>query len=94
MTAENELLPVGSVVDLDGVPFPVVIVGRGQLRNDGSIWDYLGYPYPEGFITDRESLLFSRDQIKEVRFVGLKSKSDEDLVLEIEKALGKIGTSN
>ena len=45
----KELLPIGSVVTLQGTAKKVMIIGILQMQQEsGKLYDYLGVPYPEG----------------------------------------------
>jgi hypothetical protein len=76
----DKFLPVGSVVLLDGGDKRVVIIGRGgRAKTTDDHWDYLGCPYPEGYIGDDNSYVFNHDQIARVFFIGLQD--EEELAL-------------
>ncbi len=73
MKIEN-LLPIGSVVRLTDAKKKVVIMGIMPVKHmpDGEdiIYDYLGVPYPEGYMTQETGLLFNHDKIDEIIFEG------------------------
>lgn len=96
----NELLPVGSVVLLDGAIKKIVIIGIMQVKHmeDGSdvIYDYLGVPYPEGYMGMDTGLLFNHEKIKEIFFMGYSNDERDSFVSviqmmmdETDKYLGK-----
>jgi len=70
----KKLLPLGSVVLLEGVKKRVMIYGRLQKKigETEEIFDYIGCPYPEGNISPSESILFNENQIKMVFFLGFQ----------------------
>lgn len=83
----SRLLPVGSVVAVAEAGAPLVVIGRALRDADGLVWDYLGAPYPEGLIDADHSLLFSRDKVEKVYFMGLRSARDDALVKAIDEYL-------
>jgi len=81
----DKYLPIGSVVLLEGGKKRVVIIGRGQRdRASDRTWDYLGCPYPEGFLGEEFAYLFEHEQIERIFFVGFQD--GEELALQ-EKLL-------
>ena len=81
------LIPVGSVVALEGAPVPLVVVGRAMRDGGGRVWDYLAVPYPEGVVDPERSLLFQRSEIREVLFEGCRSERDRALAGAIDAYL-------
>lgn len=81
---KDELLPVGSIVLLKDATRKVVIIGFGVVENGSDeIWDYLGAAYPIGVISSDNSLLFNRNQIEKVIFVGYSDDEDKEIRKEI-----------
>lgn len=77
----DKYLPVGSVVLLEGGEKRVVIIGRGGRDQSTDLkWDYLGCPYPEGYIGDDYSYVFNHDRIARVFFIGFQD--EEELALQ------------
>ena len=70
----NELLPIGSVVYTGNNSKQLFIVGYGFRNKEGKMFDYIGFPYPEGFLSKKINFLFDRENIREVSFKGF---SDE-----------------
>ena len=65
----NGLLPVGSVVRLEGGDTLVMVIGF-QPRFDDVQADYLGVVYPQGLVSDDAALAFDTDAVAEVVFRG------------------------
>ena len=85
----HNLLPVGSVVLLEGGEKRVMICGRIQVRGgENRIYDYSACYYPEGILDPSEMFFFNHDQIEAVHFIGFQDKEE----LEFRKnVLGKLG---
>lgn len=67
----KDLLPIGSVVTLQGTAKKVMIIGILQMQPDtGRLYDYLGVPYPEGFVSAKKNLVFNHELINDVVFTG------------------------
>lgn len=63
------LLPVGSVVRLQGADALVMVLGF-QPQLDDVHADYLGVAYPQGLVSDDAALAFDADAIAEVVYQG------------------------
>ena len=82
-------LPIGTVVQLGNMKQKVMIVGRQQINNeeDGRVYDYSGYLYPQGMDGD-DVYLFDADQIVLVYHLGYQDLDEihqKFLVVEIAK---------
>lgn len=69
------LLPIGSVVLLEGAQMLTMIVGLNQVRAEEveaptKVFDYVGVPYPLGFTAPDEMYRFDREAIDVVYNVG------------------------
>lgn len=77
---KKRLLPLGSVVMLKGGETPLLIYGRAQMaQEDGSVWDYIGCPYPYGHIDANHTYLFNHDQINTLMFIGYQTPAEEKM---------------
>ena len=66
-----EWLPVGSLVSLNDAERLYLIAGVMVWDAKGrKFWDYMGYPYPEGFADDTPDAFFNKDMIDGVVQVG------------------------
>ena len=67
----KDLLPIGSVVTIQGATKKLMIIGILQKQQDtGRLFDYLAVPYPEGFVSAKRNLLFNHEIINDVVFTG------------------------
>ena len=69
----KSLLPIGSVVLLEGGQKRLMICGR--LQTDvatGQSYDYCGCCYPDGIINSRELYMFNNENIKKLFFIGFQ----------------------
>jgi len=68
---KSQFLPVGSVVTLKGAQKKLTVIGSSVKRNeDDKIYDYIGLPYPEGYIDSETMFLFMAEDIEDVNFLG------------------------
>ncbi|MFS0635122.1 DUF4176 domain-containing protein [Mesobacillus foraminis] len=80
MEKDQTLLPIGTVVSLNNLNQPMMIYGRMQTQNGAeSIWDYVGCPYPLGFISKEYNVFFDHKQIEAVLFKGYESPQEQEL---------------
>lgn len=67
----KDLLPVGSVVLLKDATKKLMIIGILQVNpSENKIYDYLGVPYPEGFVGADNNFLFNHTDINDIIFTG------------------------
>lgn len=71
MFRTDEWLPIGSVVHVEDTNRLLMIAGAMQRDEEtGRIWDYMGYPYPEGNMDPLKGLLFDRSAVDGVYSIG------------------------
>jgi hypothetical protein len=89
----KDLLPVGSVVLLNGADKRLMIYGVLQLNpEDGVQYDYLGCLYPEGYVGLEQTYLFNSDDIQNVEFVGFASDEHQQFVERLAQILQESDT--
>ena len=67
----KNLLPLGSVITLEEATKDIMIIGtQVKVEDDDKVYDYLGVPYPEGFIDSEMLLMFMHEDIEKVSFIG------------------------
>lgn len=71
MLTTEQWLPLGSVVHLAGSDDLVTIFGYMQQDlNTGLVWDYFGLVHPVGFTEPGNDIMFDRDSIDGVMYLG------------------------
>ena len=71
MVKWNGLLPLGSIVLLNGSDKRMQIVG--QLQADAvshEVYDYAAVPFPEGYIDENELAMFQHEDIRLINAIG------------------------
>ncbi len=91
----KELLPVGSVVLLQGATKKTIIIGIMQIKEgeENKTYDYIGVPYPEGFLGKDSAYLFNREHINDVIFTGYDNPERQgflELAEQIFKEAAKV----
>lgn len=70
-TEIDDLLPIGSVVNVFDYEHRVMIIGIKQLcLDDNNEYDYAAVPYPEGQIGVESQVLFNNENITNISFIG------------------------
>lgn len=78
----KELLPIGSIILLEGGQKRMMIYGVKQTKGDtGELYDYIGVIYPEGNIGQQGQFLFNHEDISQVFFRGYEDE-ERDAFLE------------
>lgn len=82
------LLPNGTIVLLKGGNKRLMIYGRKQLvvgedkagtEEDGEVmYDYLGVPYPEGYINQEYTYVFNHTDIIDIIYRGYEDEEEEE----------------
>ncbi|AJI09668.1 TPA: DUF4176 domain-containing protein [Bacillus cereus] len=71
-----KLFPIGSVVKLKELNQPVMVIGRMIISADKHDFDYVGVPYPVGYLGDEKVLRFNHDKIVEEMHRGYMTESE------------------
>lgn len=73
---KKEILPLGSVVLLNGGTKKVMIIGYCMKTPEkpNKMYDYCGCVFPEGVLRSDVTCVFDHEQIKEVCFSGFKNE--------------------
>ena len=78
MNNVKELLPLGSVVLLEGGVKKTMIIGIKQTSKDrNEEYDYLGVMFPEGSFGEGSQFFFNHETIREVIFRGYENDESE-----------------
>lgn len=82
----KELLPIGSVVLLEGGEKRLMIFGIKQTEQETGVeYDYIGVMYPEGNMGQGSQFLFNHEQIKEIYFKGCEDEERNVFIDNLEK---------
>lgn len=88
----NHLLPVGSVVQLKNSTAKVMIAGylpTGPSR-PGYVWDYSGFKFPLGYMSDDEIYCFDQGQIEIIMALGYQDREQFLFIDKLERASEKV----
>lgn len=87
----KELLPIGSVVLLEGGEKKLMIFGVKQTAGEEE-YDYISVIYPEGNLgNDEGQFFFQHKDIKEVIFRGYEDDEREDFIERLADFYAKQG---
>lgn len=82
----KNFLPIGSVVTLKEATKKLMIIGISIKRQgDENTYDYIGTPYPEGYIDSETMFLFMHNDIDVVDFVGFINSEAQVFRKQFEK---------
>ena len=88
MTTIKDLMPIGSVVRLREAEKTLMIIGIKQRNEEkGTVKDYIGVLYPEGYLNREVFFTFDQEDIKETLFEGYHSEDQEDFLDQVSKVL-------
>lgn len=85
----NEFLPIGSIVILNGGAKKLMINGYGGISSDtpNKIYDYTGVLYPEGQLKYDNVYLFNKSDIAKVYFKGYVDDEGKAYINNFEKII-------
>lgn len=67
----KRLLPIGSVISLNGAKKKLMIIGASvKVEDTYTTYDYIALPFPEGYLDNEKMFLFYAKDIEEVHFLG------------------------
>ena len=77
----NELLPIGSIVLLEGAEKKLMIFGVGQTQlEENKDFDYIGVVYPEGNMGEGSQFLFNHSDKEEIVFRGYEDEERDNFL--------------
>ncbi len=86
-------LPIGTVVSLEEATKKLMIIGQSvQLEGNEQVFDYIGVPYPEGYIDSETMFLFMHKDIKEAHYIGYVNAEAQIFRTAYNEALKTQGT--
>lgn len=92
MNQKKVYLPIGTVVLLKDATRKVVIIGYAISENGSNeVWDYLGCAYPVGVISSDSNLLFNKEQIGKIVFMGYADEEGEKFSKDLENNMRLLG---
>jgi hypothetical protein len=85
----DNMLNIGTVVQVKGSVKPVMIIGYMVVDDDG-IHDYLGCLYPIGVLDSKHNLVFNSDDIKMVIENGYSDGTEIEIKKEHLNAFNEV----
>lgn len=86
----KDLLPVGSVVLLKDATKKLMIIGILQVKPDEhKVYDYLGVPYPEGYVGAENNFLFNHTDINDLIFKGYTNPERDIFIKAMDMLYGQ-----
>lgn len=84
---DNKYLPIGTICTVKNKNRKYMIIGYYSLKYSGSVkmYDYTGYPYPEGKLLETEAIAFNHSDIVNVDYLGYKSDIFDNFNLSLLK---------
>ncbi|MBQ1290297.1 MAG: DUF4176 domain-containing protein [Lachnospiraceae bacterium] len=74
----NSLLPIGSVVRVQGSEALLLVTGTNVSDPAGNIYDYQACFYPVGFLSEDQLAAFNHTDIEEIYAVGYLDEESRD----------------
>ena len=91
MQQVGELLPVGSIVLLKGGTKKTMIMGVLQTDEEHpeTVYDYMGIPYPEGYMGEESVYLFQHENINDIVLRGYENPERDEMIQVLEMIIEK-----
>ncbi len=89
----KDLLPIGTVVTLQGGVRKIMIIGVKTTMKDNPevIYDYIGVLYPEGFLGDEGNFMFNHSDINDIIFRGYNNPERENFLNYLDQSYTEDG---
>lgn len=88
MKNAKDLMPIGSVVCLKETEKKLMIIGIKQLNEEkGTVKDYIGVMYPEGYLNKEVFFTFDQEDVEETIFEGYRSREQETFLEQVSEVL-------
>lgn len=87
------LLPIGSVVMLDGGTHRVMVTGYAQRKvsdPEHKLFDYAGCLHPEGMISADQTILFNHSAVRTIYALGYTDDNSQAFIRNAETQLAAI----
>lgn len=78
MFSYERVLPIGTVVLLKDAKKRGMILGyqRKLANGDDHVYDYCACPFPEGYISPRQTFVFDHSQIDRIIYMGFQNSEE------------------
>ena len=89
----GDFLPIGSVVKLKEADKRLVIIGAMQQVNEEEKikgYEYVGVPYPEGFLNSDSMILFQHEDIENISYLGFADIERQSFLAVVAKEYTKL----
>lgn len=91
MDSYNRVLPIGSVVNVNGGTKKVMITGYAiQGAESDHIFDYVACLFPEGYMSAEELIMFDHDDIEHIYSLGYQSDYYFEFKNQLLEAVTKV----
>lgn len=87
----NLRIPVGTLVAIKGLGYPVVIVGHEMWKEkEAKRYNYIGVRYPIGFVSEQELIYINHNRIEDILDLGVLHPEHIELsdALDMELKVG------
>lgn len=86
----KKLLPLGSVVLLEGGVMKLMVIGRLQIKkSDNQLFDYAGCAYPYGLAKNEKIFLFNHEDINVICFKGYENEEEAEFQVAMDKFMAQ-----
>lgn len=88
---DNRFVPLGTICSVNGNNKKVMIVGYlyNDFKNGLKTYDYLGIPFPEGFMLPNRLITFNKSDIINIEFMGYQDEEYEKFNNLLNTSLNK-----
>lgn len=86
VSMKHELLPIGSVVTMQGAKRKVMIIGTGVRNTEtNENYDYVAVPYPVGYLGPEAMFLCNHADIETLNFIGFVNSEFQAFRAEVKE---------
>ncbi len=87
----NSFMPLGTICSVSGNNKKVMIIGYlyNDFKNGLKTYDYLGIPFPEGFMLPNRLITFNKSDISNIEFMGYQDEEYKNFNNLLNASLNK-----
>lgn len=91
----KNLLPLGSVISLNGVEHRIMILGYARYKeNDKSqLYDYVGCYFPEGYTGNKNGVIFNHSDISSLFYLGYTNADSVAFMQKVNEVMDSAAPS-
>lgn len=88
----KSLLPLGTVVSLNGMEHRIMILGYARFKEGDTshVYDYIGCNFPEGFVGVDKTMIFDHESITSLYYLGYNNAESAQFIQKVVETVESV----